>query len=51
MIGHMPEKVYKILLEDDESDVLEFLSYYLEKEGYDINTANNGKDAIAIAGK
>jgi two-component system alkaline phosphatase synthesis response regulator PhoP len=45
----MSEKVYRILLVDDESDVLEFLSYNLKKEGYDIHTANNGKDAIELA--
>lgn len=39
----------KILLVDDEPDILEFLSYNLKKEGYIILTAGNGKDAIAIA--
>jgi two-component system alkaline phosphatase synthesis response regulator PhoP len=45
----MSDKVYSILLVDDESDVLEFLSYNLKKEGYDIHTAGNGRDAIEIA--
>lgn len=43
------EKV--ILLVDDETDILEFISYNLEKEGYKVYTAQNGKDAIRIAEK
>ncbi len=42
---------YKILLVDDESDILEFLSYNLKKEGYDVYTALNGRQAIDIAKK
>lgn len=44
----MGEK-HKILIVDDEHDILEFLSYNLEKEGFTVFTANNGKDAIYIA--
>lgn len=39
----------KILLVDDEPDILEFLKYNLTKEGYTVNTALNGRDAIDIA--
>lgn len=39
----------KILLIDDEMDILEILSYNLEKEGYDIYTATNGKVGIVKA--
>ncbi len=39
----------KILLVDDEQDILEFVKYNLEKEGYWIETANNGKNALAVA--
>ncbi|MBI4931551.1 MAG: response regulator transcription factor [Bacteroidetes bacterium] len=42
---------HKILLVDDEPDILEFLSYNLRKEGYIVFTAENGKDAIPIAKK
>lgn len=42
---------YKILLVDDEPDILEFLSYNLKKEGYLVFTASNGKDAVTIAKK
>ncbi len=41
----------KILLVDDESDILEFLSYNLKKEGYSVYTATNGKEAIETAKK
>src|SRR5688572_18765121 len=41
----------KILLVDDEPDIVEFLGYNLRKEGYEILTAHNGIDAIAIAKK
>ena len=45
----MDNNKYRILLVDDEKDVLEFLSYNLEKEGYKVFTALNGKDAISIS--
>lgn len=40
---------YKILIVDDEDDILEFVGYNLRKEGYQVLTVNNGKDAIKIA--
>lgn len=39
----------KILLVDDDPDILEFLEYYLRKEGYIISKASNGKEALKIA--
>lgn len=36
----------KILLVDDEQDILEFLKYNLNKEGYQIETATNGREGI-----
>ena len=47
----MTETKIKILLVDDEPDILEFLSYNLKKEGYEVSTASNGNDAILIAEK
>ncbi len=41
----------KILLVDDENDILEFVSYNLTKEGFQVLTCNNGKEAIKIAQK
>jgi two-component system alkaline phosphatase synthesis response regulator PhoP len=42
---------YKVLLVDDEPDILEFLAYSLTREGFTIFKANNGKDGIEIARK
>lgn len=39
----------KILLIDDEQDILEILSYNLEKEGYKVFTADNGNTGIEKA--
>lgn len=39
----------KILLIDDEQDILEILSYNLEKEGYVVYTASNGNEGIEKA--
>lgn len=39
----------KILLIDDEQDILEILSYNLEKEGYQVFTAANGSQGIEKA--
>jgi len=40
---------YKILLVDDEPDILEFIRYNLTKEGYKVYTAGTGKEALEIA--
>ena len=42
---------YKILLVDDEPDILEIIAYSLESAGYKIYKANNGLEAIKIAEK
>jgi two-component system alkaline phosphatase synthesis response regulator PhoP len=47
----MSNSNYKILLVDDEPDILEFLSYNIKREGYIVFTTNNGKEAINIAKK
>ena len=47
----MNVKYEKILLVDDEPDILEMLSYNFESKGYQVSTANNGFDAIKIAKK
>jgi two-component system alkaline phosphatase synthesis response regulator PhoP len=39
---------YRILLVDDEIDILEFLSYNLRAEGFKISTASNGLEALKI---
>ncbi len=45
----MDETIFKILLVDDEEDILEFISYNLAKEGYKVFTAKNGIEAIKVA--
>ena len=40
---------FKILLVDDEPDILEFMVYNIQKEGYEVYTAQNGKEAIEKA--
>lgn len=42
---------FKILLVDDETDVLDFMKYNLEKEGFWVYTAQNGVEAIQMAKK
>lgn len=39
----------KILVVDDEQDIVEFIAYNLTKEGYEVCTAYNGKEAIEVA--
>ncbi len=38
---------HKILLVDDDLSVLDFLSYNLEKKGFEVQTATNGHEALA----
>ena len=45
----MDNESIKILLVDDEPDILEIVGYHLKKEGYQISTASNGKEAVALA--
>jgi len=47
----MENSNYKILLVDDEEDILEFLGYNLRKEDYIVLTASNGIEALEIAKK
>ena len=42
---------YRILLVDDEPDILEFVGFNLTKEGFDVSTAPNGLIAIEKARK
>ena len=42
---------YKILIVDDEHDILEFLKYNLKKENLEVFTASNGIDGLEIAKK
>ena len=45
----MRKRITKILLVDDDPDILEIVSYNLVQEGFEIFTASNGKEAILKA--
>jgi len=47
----MKKKDIKILLVDDEPDILEIVSYNLTSEGYQVFTAKNGVEGVAKAKK
>lgn len=47
----MKKKEIKILLVDDEPDILEIVGYNLTAEGYNVITAENGADAVKKAKK
>jgi two-component system alkaline phosphatase synthesis response regulator PhoP len=45
----MENTEFKVLLVDDEADILDFVGYNLRKEGYNVVTSDNGRDAIGKA--
>ena len=47
----MDNSTFKIIVVDDEIDILEFVQYNLKKEGYDVYLAHNGQEAIDIGRK
>ena len=47
----MKKKDIRILLVDDEPDILEIVSYNLSSEGYQVFTAKNGVEGVAKAKK
>ncbi|MDO8446065.1 MAG: response regulator [Deltaproteobacteria bacterium] len=47
----MAKNTQHILVVDDEKDTCLLLSQVLEKEGYDVDTANSGKEALSILKK
>ena len=47
----MEKSSIKILLVDDEPDIVEILTYNLNKEGYQVFSASNGKEALVQASK
>src|SRR6476469_9594266 len=42
----MESRTRKVLIADDEPDIIEMLKYNLEKEGYQVSTAKDGDEAI-----
>ena len=47
----MKKKDIKILLVDDEPDILEIVGYNLEQAGYHVTKAENGKEAVKLGYK
>lgn len=47
----MSTSKHKILIVDDEPDILELIEYNLKKEGYHVFLARNGQEAVAEAKK
>tara|TARA_B100000287_G_C20457482_1_gene711957 strand:- start:212 stop:886 length:675 start_codon:yes stop_codon:yes gene_type:complete len=45
------EKKFTVLVVDDEEDILEFLSYNLKKEGFNLILANNGNKGLELVKK
>lgn len=45
----MDGKGQKILIADDEPDILEIIQYNLQKEGYEVITARDGDEALTKA--
>lgn len=45
----MDNKNYRLLLVDDEPDILEFIGYNLRKEGFQVFTSSNGRGALKLA--
>lgn len=41
----------KVLVVDDEPDIVEILKYNLQKEGYEVSTAEDGVKAVKVASK
>ena len=47
----LEQSKHKILLVDDEPDIIEFIQYNLKKAGYRVFSARNGKEAVEMAEK
>jgi DNA-binding response OmpR family regulator len=45
----MTDQQIKVLIVDDEPDILEFLHYNLSRNGFDTVQASNGREAIRLA--
>lgn len=43
------KKHFRVLVVDDDKDILDLLEYNLEKEGFKVKTLDDSRDAIAVA--
>ena len=49
MIDPQPDPRHLILVADDDEDILQLLSFRLERAGYEVVQARNGDDALRLA--
>src|SRR5581483_5983825 len=49
--GSMNKSKKRILVVDDEKDLVDLIAYNLQRNGYDVLTAYNGSDAVDLAQK
>ncbi len=49
MIEPRPDPRHLVLVADDDEDILQLLSFRLERAGYEIVQARNGDDALGLA--
>jgi len=47
----MSDTAIRILVVDDEATITDFVGYALKTEGYAVDIAKNGEDALALAGQ
>ncbi|HLW50999.1 MAG TPA: response regulator transcription factor [Sphingobacteriaceae bacterium] len=47
----MSNQKQKVLVVDDEADIVELIAYNLKREGYQVHTASNGQEAVTTAKK
>ena len=45
----MENENFKILIVDDEPDIIQFIQYNLKKEGFQVVSANNGAEGLEVA--
>ena len=50
LTGEVMDK-YRVLIAEDDGDIVELLILYLSNAGYDVTAARNGREAVDIIGK
>ena len=50
LTGEVMDK-YRVLIAEDDGDIVELLILYLSNAGYDVTAARNGREAVEIIGK
>ena len=45
----LPSQATRILIVDDEASIVRLLQAYLEREGYEVSTASDGREALRLA--